>query len=137
MSKKLGQLKVSLDEFALDVTGDEEHLHNLTQRLNRLIAETRKLTQDIQDVTEEFQNVGNERTRRFNECLEVINREIGKFGTIAMRGKTHGELKADNINEPYASEIYYTWHMDKHEMHVNDLNLNYEAAFAFLMGLIK
>lgn len=120
------------------MTGDNEKLQNFTQHLNRLIAETLKLTQDIQDVTEKFQNVGNDRTRRFNECLKVINGEIGKFGTIAMRGKAHGELKASNINEPYTSDIFYTWHMEnKHEEHVNDLNLNYEAAFAFLMGLIK
>lgn len=120
------------------MTGDEEHLLTLTQRLNRLIAETHKLTQDYQNVTKEFQSVDNERAQRFNECLTVINEEINKFGAIAMRGKTDGELRTDNINEPYSSEIYYTWRMeDKHEEYVNDLHLNYEAAFAFLMGLIK
>lgn len=138
MSKKLEQLKVSLDAFALDVTGDKEHLLYLTERLNRLLAETRKLTDDYQDVMKEFQSVGNERAQRFNECLKIINEEIGKFGAIAMRGKTHGELKAHSIDEPYASEINYTWRMgNQHEENVNDLHINYEAAFAFLMGLMK
>lgn len=138
MAKKLRQLKSSLDEFALDVTGDEHHLQNLTQHLNQLITETRRITQDIQNVTEEFQDVCNERTRRFNECLKVINEEIGKFCEIAMKGKAHGELKAVDSKDPYSSGVFYVWRLENMpEVYVNDLNRNYESAFALLMGLIK
>lgn len=138
MAKKLRQLKKSLHDFSLDVTGDVEQLQELTQNLNRLIAETNQLTDFIQEITEEFEDVINERTRRFNACLKVINEEIAKFCQIAMRGKSSGEMKADNNNEPYSSGIFYTWKLDNGNVeYVEDSKLNYEAAFAFLMGLIK
>lgn len=138
MTKKLRQLNQFLDEFALDVTGDEEHLSNIAKKLNLVVAETRKLTQNFQNVTEEFQNICNERKNRFNECLKVINDEVKKVCAVGLQGKVKGMLEVVDKNEPCLHGVNYKWwNKDNVEELVTDLNRNYEAAFAFLMGLIK
>lgn len=138
MIKKLRQLNQFLDEFALDVTGDEEHLSNTSEKLKLIVAETRKLNQNLSNVTEEFQNLCEERERRFDECLGVINGEIEKFCTVGLQGKTKGLLKATEKNELCQHGVQYAWiNEDQIEEVVNDRNRNYEAAFAMLMGIIK
>lgn len=138
MIKKLRQLNQFLDEFALDVTGDEQYLSSITEKLKLLAAETKKLNQNLSNVTEEFQNLCEERERRFNECLDVINGEIEKFCAVGLRGKTKGLLKAMEQNELCQHGVQYTWvNEDNIEEVVSDLNRNYEAAFALLLGLIK
>lgn len=138
MIKKLRQLNQFLDEFALDVTGDEQHLSSITEKLKLVIAETRKLNQNFINVTEEFQNLSDERERRFNECLGVINGEIEKFCAVGLQGGRKGWLKPTEKNEMCQHGVQYTWmNEDKIEELVTDLNRNYEAAFALLMGLVK
>jgi chromosome segregation ATPase len=138
MIKKLRQLNQFLDEFALDVTGDEQHLSSITEKLKRVTAETKKLNQNLSNVTEEFLSLCEERERRFNECLGVINGEIEKFCAVGLKGKAKGLLKATEKNEQCQHSVQYTWtNEDEIEEHVTDLNRNYEAAFAMLLGLIK
>lgn len=138
MIKKLRQLNQFLDEFALDVTGDEQHLSKITDKLKLVIAETRKLNQNFTSVTEEFQNLCEEREQRFTECLRVINSEIEKFCAVGLQGKVKGMLKAAEKNEMCQHGVQYSWiNEDKIEGLVTDLNRNYEAAFALLLGLIK
>jgi chromosome segregation ATPase len=137
LEKEIRQISEMLQNFALDVTSDEDHIRHLKKHTGDLLEITQKLNATLNDVMSEFERVSNGRKQRFNECLTAINLEIGKFCTIAMKGRAQGELKVIDNNEPFSSGVQFNWQVDGVDHFISDKSRNYDAAFAFLMGIIK
>lgn len=137
LEKDLRQIGEILENFALDVANDEEHIRHLKKNIGDLVNDTQKLNMNLQNVMKEFQRVSNDRKQRFNECLTAINHEIENFCTIAMKGRARGELKVVDSKEPFSKGVQFNWRFDDVDHFINDTRCNYDAAFAFLMGIIK
>jgi archaellum component FlaC len=134
----LYEIEESLSKFSVDIHGDERTLRRVIKKLNGLANESSKIKNNMDTLTNELDEVKSERVRRFNECLQIVNKEIENFCQHAMSGRVKAELKVLDNREPYLNGVQYSWATEAtpHNL-VTDLNRNYHAAFALLMGILK
>lgn len=137
MENKLQQYLKEIEAYTHDVTSDEAHIIYLKHNTDQMDLEAQKLQTAINEMNAEFHRIQNLRKDRFNECLAAINQEIANFCRIALKGQANGELKATNSEEPFTGGVQFNWRAGIIDAIITEKDRNYDAAFAFLMGIIK
>jgi hypothetical protein len=132
----MGALKRALNEFPLDLGGNDNELASINEKMNNLSIEIKNTNNECQKVLGTLRIVTEDRTKRFTDCLNIINDEIKKFCKITTNDRHYGELTPVNESEPFLN-LQYCWQSSSGTEFVDGSKRNWEAALAFWLGIVR
>lgn len=137
LSFVLKSLEKNLISHPFDFASENNELAEINEKIKSLSMEIKASNNECQKVLSALKTVTESRKNRFNECLNIINKEIQKYCQIISNGQINSELISPNEQEPFSNGLQYYWQTgNRAEMNVDPKLRNWEAALAFLIGIL-
>jgi hypothetical protein len=130
-------LSDSLENFPVLIKGDKDELKVINRDIKELDAKIQKTSTKYDQYFDAFKTTSVQRINNFNNCLQVMNKEISKFCQVALNGTVTAEIKPIDEIEPYLNKVQYFWRSSNGEESLNETSNNILAALAFFLGILK
>lgn len=117
--------------------GSEQRLKTISTELTKVTKELEAQTAKLSEIAAHFRAIKESRKKCFKDAIAAINESLAGFCSLAFDNQIVSSLECAN-DEPYLHGVEFFWRtVENPDNRVNEINPNYAAALALLIGVAK